>query len=276
MLHRPIVWRAVLTTALAGLVALPSPALADPTSEPTPTPAGSPSTTATPAPPTPTASPPASQPPGPAATTTPSSASGRWDLAAIGTTVRAVGVDRTTLRIGVRNVGTGPLLLPPDSADYHPVMAYVYLPGNAFGLHVTYDCAGWGAGPDGWDWLDPGRPSSSYACLNSRLLPGETYWIVMTVTVYKDRSPYPAGYIQSAPVSGGKNDIAKILILTKADPPAPGSGGQLPATGDRTGAVAALGVGAVALGAVLVVLATTRRRWGRPRPGHRPPASPTG
>lgn len=258
MLRTSIIRRAITTAALAGVVILPSPVLASPTTEPTPTATTAPSPSTSAPPPAATG-----QPPDPAAALTPLAAPGQPSLLPIGTTVRAVGVDKTTLRVGVRNVGTGPFILPQESETYHPVIAYVTVPPNTFGLSATYACAGWGPSPDGWEWLDPGRASSTYACRNNRLMPGETCWFEITVAVYRDKPSTP-GYIEL--VEGRK---AKILVLTKAMAPTrtPGSGGQLPATGGRPGAVAAFGAGAVALGAVFVALTAIRRRASRRRLG---------
>jgi hypothetical protein len=247
----------VIATAVV-MVTLPNAAAANRTANPTSTSTDPPAGTTVPGAVAATISP---TTPSPTTASAPKS-NGEPDLAAIGATVRAVGVDRVRLKVGVKNVGTAPAVLPPDSATWHPVIAYVYLPEDTFGLIAPYSCAGWDASPEGWDWLDPGRPSYAYACLGMTLPVGATTWIELTVTVDRSKSSAP-GYIRTGVFDNNPaNDKANITVYTKAAPttsPTVNNTPGLPITGGSSMSIAAGGVALIMLGAFAVLLSRHRR-----------------
>jgi hypothetical protein len=142
------------------------------------------------------------------------------------------------------------------------VVAYIHLPGNTFGHDVPYRCAGWGGTPDGWDWLDPGRPSNAYACLGVTIRPGATDWIELTVRVRPERPATP-GYVRvGVPANANpRNDQAPIVVVTGAAPATATAGAgssRIPTTGAPAMTLVGSGILLLAVGSV-VFLAARRR-----------------
>lgn len=200
------------------------------------------------------------------------------DLAAVGARVSGTAGAKTTMAVGVRNVGRA--TLDVGRADHPAAVTAVTVPKDTAVLRAPEACFPVVRGQADLD--APGKPGAArYECHTDGLFPAgaaETYRFDVQLTAAAGRTTgavavnEPCRCDRFGDDVDPANDKARIVVTARAaagadgpDDAAPGgtgAGAGLPITGPRGGAIAGVGAALVVLGTAVLLL--TRRRRSSP------------
>ncbi len=183
------------------------------------------------------------------------------DLAAVGATSTGTAGATVPVKIGVKN--NGPATVWNAGGREAINVPLVTIPDGTTAVGVPANCAPGTA--DGSNGPLGKAGAHQYVCFDTTLAKaGETVWFAFTLRIDRVIDNATGSVVLYGPAehernqwtgdTNQSNDTASILIN-----PTGGTGGGLPVTGVRTGLIAAAGIGLLAFGLGLRILARRRR-----------------